>query len=53
MEYALEAEGCGFLASAPATQRRDDLVPGRTVGVRLDAYHLMLLPEEDDQEVTS
>jgi iron(III) transport system ATP-binding protein len=52
VEYALEAEGCGFLASAPATQRRDDLVPGRTVGVRLDADHLMLLPEEDDQEVT-
>jgi hypothetical protein len=52
VEYALETAGCGFLA-AQAAAPQDDFAPGRTVGVRLDADRVMLLPEDDDQEVTS
>ena len=53
VEYALETQGCGFLAAAHAAGPQDDFVPGRTVGVRLDADRVMLLPEDDDMEVTS
>jgi iron(III) transport system ATP-binding protein len=47
VEYRLEAEGCSLWAAAHPPATGDTLAISRTVGVRLNEHHLMLLPEEE------
>jgi iron(III) transport system ATP-binding protein len=53
VEYTLEAAGCSFLAAAHASAAQDTFAPGLAVGVQIEAEQLMLLPEEDETEVTT
>ena len=46
VEYVLEAEGQRMWATAYAAAAAGLYASGKTIGVRLEPAHLMILPEE-------